>query len=65
MIGKMSQDRRFPCRFPAYQEGPAAEAEALEFDFDDLNLGSARSCPTRGPADLKADASAAGPKEEN
>ena len=42
-------------------EGPAAEAEALEFDKIDLEWGSARSCPARGPADLKAAASAAGP----
>ena len=43
------------------REGPAAEAEALEFDKIDLDLGLARSCPARGPADLKASASAAGP----
>ena len=41
--------------------GPAAEAEALEFDKIDLDLNLARSCPARGPADLKASASAAGP----
>ena len=43
-------------------EGPAAEAEVLEFDKIDLDLSLARSCPARGPADLKADASAAGPQ---
>ena len=32
-------------------EGPAAEAEALEFDKIDLDLNPARSCPARGPAD--------------
>ena len=32
-------------------EGPAAEAEALEFDKIDLDLDLARSCPARGPAD--------------
>ena len=42
-------------------EGPAAEAEALELDSDDLNSDLARTCPKRGPADLKAAASAAGP----
>ena len=41
--------------------GPAAEAEALEFDKIDLEWDSARSCPAGGPADLKASASAAGP----
>ena len=46
-------------------EGPAAEAEALEFDFIVLELGLARSCPARGRVDLKADASAAGPKKED
>ena len=41
--------------------GPAAEAEALEFDKIDLEWDLARPCPTGGPADLKASASAAGP----
>ena len=47
------------------REGPAAEAGALEFDKIDLDLNPARSCPARGPADLKAAASAAGPPELN
>ena len=33
------------------REGPAAEAEALEFDKIDLDLSPARSCPARGLAD--------------
>ena len=54
----MRQDRRV---YPLYRAGPAAEAEALEFDKIDLDLSLARSCPARGPADSKASASAAGP----
>ena len=57
-IGKMSQDRRV---YPPFVAGPAAEAEALEFDKIDLDLNLARSCPARGPADLQATASAADP----
>ena len=44
----MRQDRRV---YPPFYEGPAAEAEALEFDKIDLGLDLARSCPARGPAD--------------
>ena len=41
--------------------GPAAQAGGLEFDKIDFDLNQGRSCPARGPADLKASASAAGP----
>ena len=43
------------------EEGPAAEAEALEFDKIDLGWRLARSCLARGLADLQATASAADP----
>ena len=57
----MRQDRRSTPPNVQGKQGPAAEAGALEFDKIDFGLSLARACPTGGPADFKAAASAAGP----